>query len=110
MGCGGNKPSAQGDARPPDGDTHETATGAGGAAGASVGLAYHDGKTARTVTLDVTGVAAAPALLVISDEPTYAFGDRVLTTSTDHAFTITNTGGVQATNVAPASLAAPLGF
>jgi hypothetical protein len=83
---------------------------AAGAAQAMVGVAYDDGAGARMATLGVKGSGGSPALLVLSDDPTYAFGAHVLTTSTDHGFTLTNTGGVDATNVAPAALAAPYAY
>jgi hypothetical protein len=81
-----------------------------GPAQASVALSYDDGAATRMVALDVKGAGAAPALLALSDDPTYAFGAHVLTTSTDHTFVLTNSGGVDATGVAPAKLAAPYGF
>jgi hypothetical protein len=83
---------------------------AAGAAQATAGVSYNDGAATRTATLDVKGTGAAPALLVLSDAPTYAFGAHVLTSATEHAFTLMNTGGVDATAVAPGTLGAPFAY
>jgi hypothetical protein len=76
----------------------------------SAGVWYDDGAAMHATTLTVKGAGAPPALLVVSDDPTYAYGAHVLTTSTDHTFTLINTGGVDATAIAPAALAAPYAY
>ena len=86
-----------------------TAT-ATGAAQATAGVSYDDGTATRTTTLAVKGTGASPALLVLSDDPTYAYGAHVLTTSTDHTFTLMNTGGVDATALVPGALGAPYAY
>ena len=83
---------------------------AAGATQATVGVSYNGGGVGQTVTVTVKGACAAPALLVLSDDPTYAYGAHVLTTSTDHTFTLMNTGGVDATALVPGALTAPYGY
>jgi hypothetical protein len=89
---------------------------ASGPAQASVGVAYNDGATSRTAMLDVKGAGAAPAALSISDGAAgssggaFDFGGVLVGATGEHAFTVTNSGGVDATAVAPVALAAPYAF
>jgi hypothetical protein len=83
---------------------------AAGAAGATFTLTYDDGEQPRTVVLAIQGAGTPPALLVVSDAATYDFGGVPVGSTVEHTFTITNTGGVDATMLALAELAAPLSF
>ncbi len=74
-------------------------------------LNYNDGTlNPATVDRDVQGTATTPALLTLSDGPTYNFGTRALGSSTDYTFTVSNDGGVAATTLAGVGLASPFEF
>jgi hypothetical protein len=75
-----------------------------------VPFSYDDGIATQMGMFTIKGTGAAPAQLALSDDPTYAFGAHVLTTTATHAFVLTNTGGVDATGIAPAALAAPFAY
>jgi len=82
-----------------------------GVQGTTLTIGYHDGVAPRTATRDLTGTAAEPAALVISDGDAYDFGGVLVGTTATHAFTITNRGGVAATGiVAGAGLTGPFGW
>lgn len=76
----------------------------------TLNIPYTDGVGPQTVTRDITGTAVAPALLAISDGPTYDFGTRANGSLTDKTFTITNTGSFSATSMAGAGLSAPITY
>lgn len=75
-----------------------------------ISITYGNGATGQTATRGVQGAGAPPANLVISDATTYNFGLRATTSSTDHTFTITNSGGVPATSILPGALSAPFSY
>ena len=54
--------------------------------------------------------AGTPALLAISDAPTYAFGSVISGQMASHTFTVTNSGGSTASAIAPVALIAPYSF
>lgn len=81
-----------------------------GATTDSIILNYSNGINAETVTRAITGTGVNPALLTISNGATYAYGNRVLTSSNDFTFTVTNSGDVPATAVTGSGLAAPFTF
>ena len=74
-------------------------------------VTFHNGVVGgQTSSRGVTGTGVAPALLTITDGPTFDFGPVVATASVDKTFTIQNTGSLQATSVGGTGLAAPFSF
>lgn len=73
-------------------------------------IAYFDGLTTQTTSKFVTGAATFPATLTISGGPIYNFGTVATGGSALKTFTVTNTGGLQATALSENGLAAPFGF
>lgn len=73
-------------------------------------VTYNDGASAQMVTRDLSGTGVAPALLTVSDGPTYSFGPVAMGSTLDKIFTITNTGDLGATSVAGAALTAPFNY
>lgn len=80
----------------------------------SLYIRYNNGTVNRILELDLTGEGATggagTAMLVISDGPTYDFGTVNTGNTSDHTFTVTNTGTVSATGVLGSGLAAPFSF
>src|SRR5690606_31262991 len=76
----------------------------------TIDIAYNNGAATVSSTRDVTGTGAAPALLNISDTDPYNFGLIASGGTTNHTFTVTNNGGVPATAVVEAGLAAPFQY
>jgi len=78
----------------------------------TVRLAYNDGQSSQIATRLVTGTALTPAVLSVSDGPTFDFGTQLTSTTTSHTFTITNSGQATATEVAVAAdtLTAPFSY
>ncbi|MEQ1876019.1 MAG: choice-of-anchor D domain-containing protein, partial [Bdellovibrionia bacterium] len=71
-------------------------------------LNYNDGVTTQQALRDVTGTGQIPASVSISDAATYDYGSRAIGSNTDHTFTLTRTGDVDATGMADGlGLAAP---
>ncbi|MBK8480370.1 MAG: choice-of-anchor D domain-containing protein [Proteobacteria bacterium] len=81
-----------------------------GAATGELVVEYGDGVATRTTRGVLKGVAAAPALLALSDGPTFDFGTVGLGAGAQHIFTVTNTGGVSPAGLAALSLTAPFAF
>lgn len=79
-----------------------------GSASATLTLDYNDGVAARSASRGVQGNAVAPALLTVSDGPTYDFGTLAVGASATHSFAVTNSGGFLASSMAEgAALVAP---
>jgi hypothetical protein len=76
----------------------------------TVTINYNDGVAAQTATRDLQGTGLNPAVLAISNGPTYDFTNRALNSSTDFTFTVTNTGGTNATAIVPTGLSAPFSW
>lgn len=76
----------------------------------TMNLSYSNGVTPSSATVDVQGTGVAPALLMVSDGPTYDFGAVVATANRDRTFTVSNTGSLVATSIAGSGLAAPFSF
>lgn len=81
-----------------------------GVASSTVSLDYNNGQSAQNTTRAVTGTGVL-AILDISDGPTYNYGSIGVATTSSKTFTITNSGGRQATSVASAAgLSAPFTY
>lgn len=74
---------------------------------AALDISYNDGVTAQSVVRNMTGTSSPPAVLTISDSNPYDFGTVAVGAIADHSFTITNTGGYDASTMAEIALAAP---
>jgi len=70
-------------------------------------IPYNNGAVLDTATRDIQGAAVTPALLTISDGPTLDFGVTAIGSSLTHAFTVTNSGGSQATSILDSGALAP---
>ena len=84
-------------------------TAAGSASGA-LNINYLDGAAAQTAARAIAGTAVAPALLAFSDAPLYDYGTIASGASSDHQFTISNSGAVSATGIAGTALSAPFAY
>ena len=67
----------------------------GGAHSDAIELTFNNGLSSQTSNRNVTGTGLTPAVLSISDESTYDFGSRVITTTGEKILTITNSGTLQ---------------
>jgi hypothetical protein len=76
----------------------------------TIEIGYYDGANSQQATRAIQGTGAAPALLALSDGPTYNFGTKATGSTTDKTITITNSGGVTATGMSGSGLAAPFTF
>lgn len=76
----------------------------------NIDLSYYDGASLQNVTRGVQGTGAAPASLTISEADPYDFGVQSIFTSNVHVFIINNSGGVAATGMVGAGLAAPFNY
>lgn len=81
-----------------------------GEANAEVVVEFGDGVTTQEVRYALRGRGAAPALLTISDPPSYDFGALGLGTRAEHIFVVTNGGGVAATGLRAFDLTLPFAF
>ncbi len=84
--------------------------GASGAHSDTIQIDYHDGVAPQTVTRTVQGVGITPAVLSISDGPTYDYGIQATGSSSSKTFTITNTSSSTATSLVGSGLSAPFTF
>ncbi len=71
---------------------------------------YNDGINSQTVNQDVTGTGLNPAILSISNGPSYDFGSKTVGTNTDFTLTVTNSGGATSTTMSSTALIAPFSF
>ena len=76
----------------------------------TISIQYNNGATVVTSDRDVQGTGAAPAVITITETDPYDFGSVTQGASTNHIFTLNNTGAVPATLVAGAGLAVPFSF
>ncbi|MCB9073113.1 MAG: choice-of-anchor D domain-containing protein, partial [Bdellovibrionaceae bacterium] len=76
----------------------------------SIDMNYNDGANNVVSSRPVQGTGVAPAVLSISDGPTYDFGAAVIGTTVNYTFTVTNTGGIDATTITGTGLVAPFTF
>lgn len=73
----------------------------------SLEVSYYNGREVTQATRALTATAGSPATLTLSEAPTYDFGTRAVGSTTNHTFTLTNSGGVPAATIAGAGLGAP---
>ena len=71
---------------------------------------YNNGSLVTSSVRNIEATGATPALLTISHGATYNYGAIASGGSANHAFTVTNTGGSDATGITEVGLAAPFGF
>jgi len=71
-------------------------------------ITYNNGAANQTISRQITGTTQAG--LSISDGATYNFGNQVTGSTTSKTFTVTRTGGIDATAVVGYGLAAPYTF
>ncbi len=76
----------------------------------TITMSYNDGVAPQNATRAITGTGAAPALLTLSDGPTYNYPSVPTGSSAEKTFTLTNAGGVSATAVSGGGLSAPFTF
>ncbi|MCB0367798.1 MAG: choice-of-anchor D domain-containing protein, partial [Bdellovibrionales bacterium] len=76
----------------------------------SIQLDYNDGSGPQSSVRNIIGQGADAANLVISDGPTYDFGTKAVSTQTDKTFNVNNAGGLTATGMSGAGLAAPFSY
>ena len=81
-----------------------------GASTDTIDISYNNGLGVVNSTRDVQGSALPPAVLAISDGPTYDFGNIAVGASATHSFTVTNTGSIAATTIANGALTLPFAF
>ncbi len=78
---------------------------------ATMTLAYHDGAFPQIIQRSMTGQGVPPAVLTVSDFPSYNYGLIVTGNSADRTFTVTHaSGGVAATSVSVSGVTAPHSF
>ncbi len=82
----------------------------GGASGDTIEISYNDGAAVQTATRDVVGTATSPAIITISDGPTYDFGATPTLSSVDKTFTLSNTGSIDAQGVTGLALTTPFAY
>ncbi len=78
-----------------------------------ISIAYNDSAAVQSLTHGVTGAGVnggSSAVLTISESDPYDFGTRVVGSSSQHTFTVTNIGSATATSISEVGLAAPFGF
>ena len=88
----------------------EFTPGSLGVLASTMSITYGNGVAPQTLNFNVTGEGANPAALTISEVDTFNFGDVTVSATTNHLFTISNTGGVIATSIAESTLGAPFTF
>ncbi|MBK8480369.1 MAG: choice-of-anchor D domain-containing protein [Proteobacteria bacterium] len=71
---------------------------------------YWDGQRQQRAQRSLVGGGRRPAVLAISDGPTFSFGAGVIGTTTEQIFTVNNAGGSEARALAAGALAAPFAF
>ncbi len=75
-----------------------------------IDLSYNDGASAQTASRAVSGTGVAPAVLFISDGPTYDYGNLIVGNTFNKTFTVTNTGSATATALSGGGLVSPFNF
>ncbi len=80
---------------------------ANGSSSKTMLISYSDGYNAQSTSTVISGTAADPAVLSISDGATYSYGTKARGSSTDKTFTVTYTGGVPAASITGGGISAP---
>ncbi len=73
-------------------------------------ISYDNGVSGQSSNRDMEGTGVAPALLTISDGPTFDYGAVVATASQDKTFTVNNSGSLPATGITGTGITAPFTF
>lgn len=82
-----------------------------GSDSASLDFMYDNGvSTGLTFSLPLDGNAIVPAVLTISDGPSYDFGNVGFGTTPSHTFTVSNSGGLTATTMNASALGGTFTF
>ncbi len=76
----------------------------------TIEISYDDGVAGQMSSRALTGTGVPPALLTLSDGPTFDFGAVVSTGSQDKTFTVNNSGSLSATSVTGGGLSAPFTY
>ncbi|MDA9189407.1 choice-of-anchor D domain-containing protein, partial [bacterium] len=73
-------------------------------------IAYNDGVSGIVESITLTGEGLDPAELILSEAPSFSYGDVLRTGSALKVFTLNNVGGNPATAINEIGLAPPYGF
>jgi len=77
----------------------------------TIDVSYFDGAATRNMVRDLSGESVLPALLEISEAPTFNYGTVAVGSINTHTFIVTNSGEFQATSIADGlGLAIPFQF
>lgn len=74
---------------------------------ATLTLSFNDPYGPASKTINFTGTAINPGILSVSDSPSYDFGDVLMDVGTEKAFTLTNTGSFDISDIQVTGLSAP---
>ena len=80
-----------------------------GSLSSALSVQYSNGVGTQTLTENVIGTGATIAVLTLSN-PSFNYGSVTIGKYKDQSFTVTNTGGTAATNLAASALSAPFSF
>ncbi|MCY1083460.1 choice-of-anchor D domain-containing protein [Archangium lansingense] len=76
----------------------------------TVSLSYEDGLSSRSIPLVLQGEGLLPASIVFAEGRSFDFGAAAVGTGVDHTFTLTNQGGVAATQMSGRNPGGPFTF
>jgi hypothetical protein len=76
----------------------------------TINFSYNNGVSPQNATRDVTGVAVTPANITITESDPYDFGSLAVGATTNHIFTLNNTGGFTASSMVEVGLGGDFGF
>lgn len=76
----------------------------------TIQIDYNDGLTSQSTTSDLNGRGRTVAVLTISETDNYDYGNVTTGTSSDHTFTISHSGQLNATGVTGSGISAPFSF
>lgn len=83
---------------------------ASGTLSTTLTMNYFNGIISSTANRGIQGTGVTPALLTLSNGPSFDYGTRAQGSSTDQTFTVTNTGGSIATSLSGITLNLPFTF
>lgn len=84
--------------------------GATGTFNESLTITYNDGSTTQNSSIDLNAQVNTPALISISESDPYDYGTLAVGATAPHVFTVTNSGGVDATGMGESSLSGDFAF